>query len=65
MRTVCWQTILMKYHTVFLSKIVNDQCRENGRLLQSYLALKDDKNLKGVDKANAKLERKHYTRMEC
>ena len=39
MRIVCWQTILIKYHTLFFSKIRKD-VPKFCRLVQSWLALK-------------------------
>ena len=37
MRIVCWQTILVKYHTLFFEN--EEKCRKICRLLQSWLVL--------------------------
>ena len=49
MRIVCWQTILMKYHTLIFFKNL-DNSGKICRLLQSWLALQGLKKVKKVDR---------------
>ena len=50
-RLVCWQTILMKYHTLFFSKF-SGRCSKICSLLQSWIALWGLKAIPGEDFSN-------------